>query len=35
MAASMGYESTNLYNIEDGTPAWIAGGHPTSYGGDA
>ena len=35
MAASMGYQSENLYNIEDGTPAWIAGGHPTSYGGDA
>ena len=35
MAASMGYEAANLYNIEGGTPAWIAGGHPTSYGGDA
>jgi len=35
MAAAMGYESENLFNIEDGTPAWIAGGHPTSYGGDA
>jgi rhodanese-related sulfurtransferase len=35
MAASMGYQSENLYNIEDGTPAWIAGGHPTTYGGDA
>ena len=35
MAAAMGYESENLFNIEDGTPAWIAGGHPTSFGGDA
>ncbi len=34
MAASMGYDSDNLINIEDGTPAWIAGGHPTSYGDD-
>ena len=34
MAASMGYDSENLYNIEDGTPAWIAGSHPTSYGND-
>jgi rhodanese-related sulfurtransferase len=32
MAASMGYDAENLINIEDGTPAWIAGGHPTSYG---
>ncbi len=35
MAAAMGYDSENLINIEDGTPAWIAGGHPTSYGNDA
>ena len=34
MAAAMGYDSENLINIEDGTPAWIAGGHPTSYGED-
>ena len=34
MAAAMGYDSENLINIEDGTPAWIAGGHPTSYGDD-
>ncbi len=34
MAASMGYDTDNLYNIEDGTPAWIAGNHPTSYGDD-
>jgi rhodanese-related sulfurtransferase len=32
VAASMGFETENLYNIEDGTPVWIAGGHPTSYG---
>ena len=32
VAASMGYEPENLYNIEDGTPYWIAGNHPTSYG---
>ena len=31
VAASMGYEPENLYNIEDGTPSWIAGNHPTSY----
>ena len=35
LAASMGYDSANLVNIEDGTPAWIAGGHPTSYGDEA
>ena len=34
MAASMGYDSENLYNIDDGTPSWIAGSHPTSYGND-
>ncbi len=34
LAASMGYDSGNLYNIEDGTPFWIGGGHPTSYGDD-
>ena len=34
MASAMGYDSENLYNIEDGTPAWIAGGHPTSYDGN-
>ena len=34
LAASMGYDSGNLYNIEDGTPFWIEGGHPTSYGDD-
>ncbi len=34
VAASMGYETENLFNIEDGTPAWIAANHPTSYGDD-
>ena len=34
VAAAMGYETENLYNIEDGTPHWIAGNHPTSYGDD-
>ncbi len=32
IAASMGYDSENLYNIEDGTPAWIEGSFPTNYG---
>jgi rhodanese-related sulfurtransferase len=32
VAASMGFPSENLYNIEDGTPAWIEKNHPTSYG---
>jgi rhodanese-related sulfurtransferase len=34
MAAAMGYDQENLYNIEDGTPVWIQGNHPTSYGTD-
>ncbi len=34
MAAAMGYDSELLYNIDDGTPAWIEKGHPTSYGSD-
>ena len=34
VAASMGFDAENLYNIEDGTPAWIGGDHPTSYGED-
>lgn len=34
IAASMGFDVTNLYNVEDGTPSWIAGDHPTSYGYD-
>ncbi len=35
MAVAMGYEAANLINIEDGTPAWIAAGNPTSYGDEA
>ena len=34
MAAAMGIDTENLYNIEDGTPAWVEKGHPTSYGSD-
>jgi rhodanese-related sulfurtransferase len=34
MAAAMGIGSESLYNIEDGTPAWIEKGHPTSHGSD-
>ena len=33
VAFSMGYDTENLYNIDDGTPAWIAAGHPTTYPG--
>ena len=34
MAAAMGIDSTRLFNVEDGTPAWIEKGHPTSYGAE-
>ena len=34
MAAAMGINSEKLFNIEDGTPAWIEKGYPTSYGSD-
>lgn len=34
MAAAMGIDSGSLFNIEDGTPAWVQKGHPTSYGAD-
>ena len=34
MTAAMGYSVENLYNIEDGTPTWIAVELPTSYGDD-
>ena len=34
VAAAMGFETEILFNIEDGTPSWIAGRHPTSYGND-
>ena len=34
MAAAMGLDSDNLYNIEEGTATWIEKGHPTSQGSD-
>ena len=34
IAASMGYDSENLFNIEDGTPFWIQANLPTSYGNE-
>lgn len=34
MAAAMGFDGENLYNIEEGTDAWINQGHPTSRGTD-
>ena len=34
MAAAMGIDVENLYNVEDGTGAWIDNGKPTSYGAD-
>ena len=33
VAATMGFDTENLYNIEDGTPYWIAGVHPTNSDG--
>ena len=35
MAAAMGIDSENLYNIEDGTAVWMEKGHPTSYGSES
>ena len=32
MAAAMGIDGENLYNVEDGAPAWVEKGLPTSYG---
>ena len=32
IAATLGYSSEKLYNVEDGTPTWIEKNHPTSYG---
>ena len=32
MAAAMGINSSRLYNIEQGTPTWIASNYPTAYG---
>ena len=34
MAAAMGIDTENLYNIEAGTAAWVEKGYPTSYGAD-
>ena len=34
MAAAMGIDSENLYNVENGTPTWVEKGNPTSYGSD-
>ena len=34
MAAAMGIEADRLFNIEEGTGAWISKGEPTSYGAD-
>ena len=34
MAAAMGFDGENLFNIEEGTGAWIDKGHPASYGTD-
>lgn len=31
-AAAMGASPDRLFNVEDGTPAWIEQGLPTSYG---
>ena len=35
MAAAMGVDTERLYNIEEGTDAWIEAGHPASYGADS
>jgi rhodanese-related sulfurtransferase len=35
MAAAMGVETKRLFNVDDGTPAWIAKKYPTSYGKDS
>ena len=32
MAAAMGIDTEKLFNIEEGTPAWISMGLPTTYG---
>lgn len=34
MAAAMGYDTENLYNVEEGTPPWIEKNYPTSFGAD-
>ena len=35
MAAAMGRESGILFNIEEGTGAWIERGYPTTYANDS
>ena len=35
MAAAMGLDDNLLYNIEDGTPAWLEKKYPASYGTNA
>ena len=35
MAAAMGRDSSILFNIEDGTGAWIDQGYPTTYETDS
>ena len=35
MVAALGIPSDSLYNIEDGTPAWIEKGFPVTYGSEA
>ncbi|MEC9141109.1 MAG: rhodanese-like domain-containing protein [Chloroflexota bacterium] len=32
MAAAMGVPADKLFNIEDGTPGWIANNYPVTYG---
>ena len=32
MTSALGFEQERLYNIEEGTPAWIAQDLPTDYG---
>ena len=32
MAAALGFEQANLYNVEEGVPVWMAQDLPTSYG---
>ncbi len=35
MAAAMGLDTESLYNIEEGTAAWIEKGKPASYGNES
>ena len=32
MAASLGYDTEKLFNVEDGVPSWMEGNHPTEFG---